>query len=143
MTRHFLRLAIAATLIGLAAAVPVRAGDETCRPEPVTVNTPSGIAGCTLDGPTRGKASHWNGSTIAANWCVYPWTDCGMVTIRSLETGRVITRQVGMFCDCWWTTDRRLVDLDRAAVQALGLRWADGLYKVVVTPAASMPDTSL
>ena len=142
MTRHFLRLAIAATLIGLAAAVPVRAGDG-CRPYPTdAAYAPTQVKGCVLYG--RGIASHWNGVGVARNDCLWPWTDCTPITITSLETGRSITVTPRMWGDLYVTTpQQRLVDLDRAAVDALGLRWADGLYEVVVTPAVGMPDTSL
>ena len=124
----------------------VNGGDETCRPERVTPETPSGIAGCTLDGPTAGKASTWSGRTAAAQWCVYPWTDCGSVRVTSHATGLTIVAPVGMFCDCWWTSDRRLVDLTRAQVLALGLDPADGLFAVTVevlgSPTPMLPDTS-
>lgn len=123
----------------LAAIMPVRAGDETCRPEPITVATPTGVAGCVIYG--TGIASHWAGPGIARNDCVFPWTDCTPITITSLDTGRSITVTPTMFGDLYTGTARqRIVDLDPAAVSALGLSWARGLYKVRVEPV--LPDTS-
>jgi hypothetical protein len=121
---------------------PVRAGDD-CRPEPITAHTPSGIAGCTLDGPTDGIASTWGGDVAAAQWCVYPWTDCGSATVTSHETGITITVSIGMFCDCYWETDRRLIDLTIEQVLSLGLDPAAGLFDVTVTPLAPLPDTAV
>ena len=145
--RWLVRLAGWSAFLLVVSATSVNAGDETCRPEPVTPETPSGIAGCTLDGPTAGKASTWGGATAAAQWCVYPWTDCGSVRVTSHETGVSIVAQVGMFCDCWWTSDRRLVDLTRNQVLALGLDPADGLFTVTVEPIraapAAMSDTAV
>lgn len=141
--RWAIRLGAWIAFMLIVSVMPVRAGDETCQRTPITAETPSGIAGCTLDGPTIGVASHWNGSTVAAQWCVYPWKDCGSVSIRSLDTGRVVTAAVGQFCDCLWTTDRRMVDLPRGVVDALGLSWDAGIYAVEVTPSVTLPDTSV
>lgn len=118
-----------------------RAGDETCHPIAVTDYSPTGIAGCTLDGPTVGKASWYSGSVAAANWCTWPFTGCGVVAVQSHQTGLVITIAVGSYCDCYWLTDRRLIDLTRSQVLALGLDPADGIFAVTVTPL--LPDEGI
>lgn len=126
--------AFSVCVVLLALATAVRAGDGTCHAIPVTADTPSGIAGCTLDGPTDGVASWYSGGTAAVNWCTYPWRDCGWIAVQSHATGLVIRIAPHQFCDCWWTTDRRLVDLTFKQVLALGLNPADGLFAVTVTP---------
>lgn len=116
---------------------------STCRSEPVTEHTPTGIAGCVIYGD--GTASRWPGPGVARNDCVYPWTDCTPITITSHETGLSITVTPTMFGDLYTGTDKeRIVDLDPAAVEALGLNWDDGLYPVTVEPAKPvLPDTAL
>jgi hypothetical protein len=121
----------------------VRAGDEDCRAIDVTWYSPSGVAGCTLDGATAGIASWYPGDVAAANWCTWPWTDCGAVAVQSHATGLTITVPVAMFCDCWWTSDRRLVDLTEGQVLALGLDPADGTFDVTVTPIAQVGSAHL
>jgi hypothetical protein len=125
---------IVVAVLFLAIAATARAGDETCFPIEVTWYSPSGVAGCTLDGPTDGVASVYGGAAAAANWCVFPWTDCGYVRVQSHQTGLTITVPVAMYCDCWWTSDRRLVDLTFDQVAALGLNPEAGLFDVTVTP---------
>ena len=132
------RVLLALVLLAFAGAAGVRAGDETCYPIPVTWYSPSGLAGCSLDGPTAGIASWYSGTSAAANWCTYPWRDCGWVTVQSHQTGVTITVEVKSFCDCYWpTADRRLIDLTRGQVLALGLDPAAGLFDVTVTPASA------
>jgi hypothetical protein len=137
---------VAVLIIGLLLASVAKAGDETCHRIPVTAYSPSGVAGCTLDGRTDGKASWYSGSSAAVNWCLYPWRDCGWIAVQSHRTGVVIRVAPHMFCDCWWTTDRRLVDLTLRQVLALGLDPADGTFAVTVTPLSDpnglLPDTS-
>jgi hypothetical protein len=142
-----------AAMLLFATAAPVLAGDETCDPIAVGPNTPSGIAGCTLDGPTDGVASWYHGTVAAANWCVYPWKNCQPVSVQSHRTGITIIITPGSFCDCWWMTDRRLIDLTPSQFAALGESTDSGLIAVTVTPVNSsglsveqdigMPDTSL
>lgn len=127
----------------LASAAPVDAGDETCQPIAVTWYSPSGQAGCTLDGPTHGVASWYPGAAAAANWCTWPWDECGSVRVTSHLTGVTITVPVAMYCDCWWTSDRRLVDLTAGQVAALGLDPADGIFAVTVEPIDQAGDTRL
>jgi hypothetical protein len=138
---------LVALLLGLALSQVVRAGDETCHSIPIGPNTPSGVAGCTLDGPTDGKASWYPGTYAAVNWCVYPWRDCGWIAIQSHRTGVVIRVAPHMFCDCYWFSDRRLVDLTLRQVLALGLDPADGTFAVTVTPLSDpnglLPNTSV
>lgn len=127
-------------IVALFGAAPVDAGDETCYPVAVGPDTPSGIAGCTLDGPTAGVASWHPGHVAAANWCTWPFTGCGWVRVTSHATGIRILAPVAMYCDCWWTSDRRLVDLSLGQVRALGLDPADGTYAVTVEPMADQPE---
>lgn len=130
-------------ICALAGAAPVDAGDETCHPIEVTWYSPSGVAGCTLDGPTAGVASWYPGRVAAANWCVWPWTACGSARVTSHATGISITVPVAQYCDCWWTTDRRLVDLTQDQVLALGLDPADGIFAVTVEPIEQAGDPRL
>jgi hypothetical protein len=143
---RLLRALLYALCFTFGTMLPVRAGDETCHSIPIGPNTPSGVAGCTLDGPTDGKASWYPGSSAAVNWCLYPWHDCGWIAIQSHRTGVVIRVAPHMFCDCWWTTDRRLVDLTLRQVLAMGLDPADGTFAVRVTPMSDpnglLPNTS-
>lgn len=138
-----------AVLLSAFLPAPVSAA---CHPEPVGPNTPTGVAGCVIYG--EGTASHWQGPGVARNDCVYPWADCTTIRITSLDTGRSITVRPTMFCDCYTgTSDQRIVDLDPAAVSALGLSWSRGLYPVRVepvvpeqrigTPLVGMPDTAM
>ena len=130
--------AIAVTALLLTAAT-ARAGDEDCHPIPVTWYSPTGIAGCTLDGPTDGIASTYPGDVAAANWCTYPWDDCGSVVVQSHDTGLTITVPVAMYCDCYTgTAQERLVDLTPGQVAALGLDRARGLFHVTVTPVGAV-----
>ena len=72
--RRWTSLLIAALFL-IVAATAVKAGDETCAVIEVEWFSPSGVAGCSLDGPTQGKASTYPGDVAAAQWCLYPWTN--------------------------------------------------------------------
>lgn len=146
-----LRVVLAFLLLALAGAGSVRAGDETCHPIEVADYSPTGIAGCTLDRPTVGIASWYSGVVAAANWCTWPFTGCGVVSVQSHLTGQAITIAIGMYCDCYTGTDHeRLIDLTRGQVLALGLDPDDGLFAVTVTPLLvgqdqdiGIPDTAM
>lgn len=137
---------------------PPHVGAE-CRPEPITANTPSGIAGCVRWG--SGTASHYGpGSGVAMNFCTWGLRHregCGWVRITSHDTGLTVTAPVIDFCDCWVNSpDERIVDLQYGVVTALGLDLSRGLYPVTVEPAQlsgstessrgstpTLPDTSM
>ena len=144
------RIAASALLL-LALWIPSPAS-AACHAIPTTSWSPSGIAGCSLYG--TGIASEWQGPGVARNDCIYPWTDCQPIAIQSLDTGIVIVVTPQMFGDLYTGTSReRLVDLDPAAVWALGLDPSRGLFPVKVWPVdgatglpvasqGTMPDTS-
>lgn len=138
-------LMAAALLAALMYPAPVRA---ECEPYPVTKHSPTGIVGCETYG--EGIASHWAGPGVARNDCVWPWTACRAIFVTSVDTGVTIVVTPTMFCDCYTgTANERLVDLDPAALAALGLDPARGLSPVVVRPAEDessatlLPDTSM
>lgn len=145
--------------IGLLLASYVRAYDG-CYPVPVTDNTPTGVAGCEVFGD--GTASHYGpGSGVAMNFCTWVLrhsTGCGWVSIRSHQTGIVVTVPVVDFGDLYTgTAQQRIADLQWGVVDALGLDRSQGLYEVTVwreqvgplaTPASAsgpslmLPDTA-
>lgn len=137
---------LALTVLVILLAHPANAA-AACRTAAVTPNTPSGVVGCVVYG--EGVASMWSGPGAARNDCVYPWDDCQPVSVRSLQTGLVIVVQPTMFCDCYVTTDPRIIDLDPAMVSALGLDPAEGLWPVRVEPVSKdgprfgLPDTAM
>jgi hypothetical protein len=111
-------------------------GTDGCRPEPITPNTPTGIAGCVRWG--QGTASHYGpGGGVAMNFCT--WTlrhsaGCGWVTVTSSQSGLSVTVPVVDFCDCYTgTPDERIIDLQYDVVAALGLSLSTGLYEVTVS----------
>lgn len=146
-------LAIALATILLLFAERSHAGDETCYPIAASQWAPAGVQGCTLDGPTSGKVSWYSGTSAAANWCLWPWRNCGAFQVTSTTTGLSIVIEPHMYCHCYWQTDRRLLDLTQTQVVALGLDLSQGIYPVVVTPLNGavappppppvIPDTSM
>ena len=135
-------LVILGTLIGLLWPRPVHAH---CEPTPITWYSPTGVKGCHVYG--TGIASWWSGPGVARNDCLWPWDNCEPMTVTSLDTQRSITVTPSMYGDLYTgTSSQRIVDLDPAALKALGL-WesrAQGLFRVTVQPATpSLPDTAL
>jgi len=109
--------------------------EAVCEAEPITANTPTGIAGCEVWG--EGTASHYGaGDGVAMNFCTWKLrhrSGCGEVQITSLQTGITVIRPVIDFCDCYTgTADQRIVDLQWGVVDALGLARSQGLYPVRV-----------
>lgn len=130
---------ICASALGLATVWSLSTPSPTvaCGPEPITVNTPSGISGCYQWG--IGKASTYgaSGFGVAMNFCTWGLRHsdgCGRVSIKALDTGLKVVAPVIDFCDCYWLTDRRLVDMLPGVVAALGLDRARGIWQVDVEP---------
>lgn len=147
--RRLAALLLAASLL---LSSPVAGGDDTCTPTTPTANIPGGLIGCTLDGTTEGRASWYHGPVAAAQWCIYPWKNCQTVSVTSHRTGVTIIVTPASFCDCYWMSDRRLIDLTPAQVLALGEDLTRGIYAVTVTPVNNsglpeqdigIPDTAL
>lgn len=114
-----------------------------CGPEPITVNTPTGISGCEVWG--EGIGSHYGpGNGVAMNFCTWERRHnegCGLVTITSMESGRSATVPVVDFCDCYTGTgDQRVVDMQYGVLAALGLDRSQGLYRVNVEPTNYAPE---
>jgi hypothetical protein len=136
----------AAVIIGLVLA-PLAKAAEGCHAIPITAETPTGIAGCVVYG--EGTASAWGGPGVARNDCVWPWRDCQTIAIQSLTTGLTIIVTPRMFGDLYTgTPQQRIVDLDPAAVRALGLDESDGLWPVRVWAVDAhtgfaIPDTAV
>lgn len=157
--RTVLRLVAWAVVLLLAAAVPVNAGDETCRSEPESQWAPAGWVCPPHYG--IGTASTWQGPGAATNGCshaIRDTTGCPAIAVRSLTTGLVIQVVPTEWCHCWVGVTgpggetERLVDLGPELVAALGLP-GPGLWPVEVWPAAdptaadrspapAMPDTA-
>jgi hypothetical protein len=66
-------------------------------------------------------------------WSLRHTEGCGTVKVTSLATGLSVRIPVVDFCDCYWTTDRRIIDLQGGVLPLLGLNPAQGLWKVEVS----------
>lgn len=133
-----LGLAIAAAALLLVFEVPMVSA--ACRPEPVTPNTPTGIAGCERWG--RGVATHYGpGDGVAMNFCTWVLRHehgCGTVKVAAVDTGLVVTVPVIDFGDLYTgTPDERIIDLQYGVVAALGLPLSAGKYDVIVCPVTA------
>lgn len=131
-------IALALMVVGMARALSY----EGCEPEPITPNTPTGIAGCFVWG--EGTASHYApGWGVAMNFCTWSLrtkVGCGSVLVTSVETGLEVVVPVVDFCDCYTgTADQRIVDLKYDVVAALGLDLSAGLYPVRVESRGLVP----
>jgi hypothetical protein len=158
-------IAIAIVLAGLFLLFGPQRVQAACHPEPVTDNTPSGIAGCYHWG--RGDASQYteSGWGAAMNFCTWTFRakhGCGSVRIVSLATGNVAVVPVVDFCDCYQRPGPngerlRIVDLQGDVVRALGMRWwsinpvtvhpatgeRDGRESPAMTLSSELPDTAV
>jgi hypothetical protein len=110
-------------------------GAEGCHDVPITPNTPSGIAGCIQWG--IGTASFYTDSGMGAamnfcTWSLRHTEGCGTVRVTAMTTGLTVRIPVVDFCDCYWLTDRRIIDLQGGVLPLLGLNPADGLFRVKV-----------
>lgn len=109
---------------------------DGCYSEPITPNTPTGIAGCEVFG--IGIASHYApGNGVAMNFCTWvrrhEGGGCGFVSIAAHDTGLSVVAPVIDFCDCYTgTSNQRTVDLQYTVVDLLGLSLDQGLYPVTV-----------
>lgn len=116
-----------------------------CKPYQITSYSPTGIVGCQVYGV--GIASWYHGTGAARNDCVYPWVNCQTVSIRSLDTGRVIIVTPNMYGDLYiGTSQERIVDLSLGQVYDLGLNPDLGLFRVEVQPVdqeIGIPDTAM
>lgn len=138
-------------LVALSVADRVQASEchrvSASHPDVLAGWNPTRWRGCTQYG--LGLASHWGGPGVARNDCLWPWTDCTPITITNMDResagyGLSITVQPTMFGDLWQgRPEQKIVDLDPAAVAALGLDWSRGVYPVRVEPARALPDTAL
>jgi hypothetical protein len=115
---------------------------DGCYSIAVSLNTPTGIAGCLRFG--SGLASYYTaGSGVAMNFCTWTWRHthgCGAVLITSAQTGRQVIAPVVDFCDCYTGTSKeRIVDLQTRVLADLGLSRSAGIYSVTVEPAQLAP----
>lgn len=115
---------------------------DGCYSIAVSVNSPTGIAGCLRFG--SGLASYYAaGSGVAMNFCTWTWRHthgCGAVLISSAQTGRQVIAPVLDFCDCYTgTSQERIVDLQLGVLADLGLGRSAGIYPVTVEPAQLAP----
>ena len=138
--------AIGWVLLAMLTVASVRANE--CEVEPASEWAPQGFICPPHYGD--GDASMWGGLGVAVNSCVYPWTACPPIRITSHVTGVSIVVTPVMWCHCWVNLTgpngetERLVDLDPAAVAALGLDPdVPTLHRVQVEPASMLPDTAM
>lgn len=110
----------------------------------------------TATDPQVGTASWYGpGNSVATQWCTWVLRHqqgCGILAIKSLQTGRIVYAPVSDWCQCYRGTPReRIVDLQLGVVSALGLSPSQGLYPVqtwrveqdIGTAAVGLPDTAL
>lgn len=145
--RRLASVAVALWFVAVAFGACVTSVDAACRMTPREDYNPTGWEGCTVYG--TGLASRYDGPGVARNDCLWPWMHCTPIRITALATGRTIVVRPVMFCDCYHgTQNERLVDLNRAAVAALGLDWSAGVFPVQVEPVRghhtpALPDTAV
>lgn len=142
---RFRDLLISLVLIFGMPALVISSEYAGCKPYPIGPNSPTGVVGCVVYG--MGTASYYGGTGSARNDCVYPWSNCQAITIRSADTGITIISVPNSFCDCYTTTsNERIIDLTEGQVLQLGLNLSTGLYRVEVQPyygVITIPNTAM
>jgi len=146
-TAHLIAVTALLAVCFVCLVTSAKAGD--CEPEPASIWAPAGFVCPPHYG--IGTASTWNGPGAATNSCSFEVrhsTGCGLIAIRSLDTGIVVITEPVDWCMCWVGVTgpngetERLVDLSPDLVAALGLP-GFGLHSVEVWPVEGIGTASV